>query len=88
MAFAELSRCGTITSGSVMVPCPWFLEIADTATSANLLDELACRSSTRFLRPITVVSPSRNTTTRSLLTLTPALSCIAHFTRTPLERSM
>lgn len=28
-AFVELSRAGTITSGSVMVPCPWFSEIAE-----------------------------------------------------------
>jgi chitin disaccharide deacetylase len=28
-AFVELSQCGTISSGSVMVPCPWFPEIAE-----------------------------------------------------------
>ena len=28
-AFVELSRLGTCTSGSVMVPCPWFSEIID-----------------------------------------------------------
>jgi predicted glycoside hydrolase/deacetylase ChbG (UPF0249 family) len=30
-AFVELFRRGTITSGSVMVPCPWLREIADLA---------------------------------------------------------
>ncbi len=30
-AFVELSHAGTITSGSVMVPCPWFPEIAELA---------------------------------------------------------
>ncbi len=28
-AFVELSRLGACTSGSVMVPCPWFSEIID-----------------------------------------------------------
>jgi predicted glycoside hydrolase/deacetylase ChbG (UPF0249 family) len=37
-AFVELSRLGTITSGSVMVPCPWFLEIADLAAADPSLD--------------------------------------------------
>lgn len=36
-AFVELSRFGTITSGSVMVPCPWFSEIAETAAADALL---------------------------------------------------
>ena len=30
-AFVELSHAGAITSGSVMVPCPWFPEIAEIA---------------------------------------------------------
>ncbi|MDE0656329.1 MAG: ChbG/HpnK family deacetylase, partial [Acidimicrobiaceae bacterium] len=30
-AFVELSRLGTVTAGSVMVPCPWFSEIAEEA---------------------------------------------------------
>ncbi len=37
-AFIELSRRGTITSGSVMVPCPWFPEIAEAAASDADLD--------------------------------------------------
>jgi chitin disaccharide deacetylase len=37
-AFVELTRRGTITSGSVMVPCPWFLEIADIAAADTSLD--------------------------------------------------
>ncbi|WP_419924061.1 ChbG/HpnK family deacetylase [Candidatus Poriferisocius sp.] len=37
-AFAELSHFGTITSGSVMVPCPWFTEIAETAATDDALD--------------------------------------------------
>ncbi len=37
-AFVELSRMGAITSGSVMVPCPWFSEIADIAGKDTSLD--------------------------------------------------
>ena len=37
-AFGELSRAGTITSGSVMVPCPWFPEIAELAAADPSLD--------------------------------------------------
>ncbi|MCQ3810232.1 MAG: ChbG/HpnK family deacetylase [Acidimicrobiia bacterium] len=37
-AFVELSHLGTITSGSVMVPCPWFTEIAEIAARDNALD--------------------------------------------------
>lgn len=38
VAFVELSQLGTITSGSVMVPCPWFPEIAELAASDRSLD--------------------------------------------------
>ncbi|MEQ1701982.1 MAG: polysaccharide deacetylase family protein [Ilumatobacteraceae bacterium] len=38
VAFLELSRLGTITSGSVMVPCPWFPEIAAAAAADSSLD--------------------------------------------------
>lgn len=38
VAFQELSALGTITSGSVMVPCPWFREAAEMATSDTNLD--------------------------------------------------
>ena len=37
-AFVELSHFGTITSGSVMVPCPWFSEIAAMAAGDDSLD--------------------------------------------------
>jgi len=37
-AFVELSRHGTITAGSVMVPCPWFPEIAELAAADPTLD--------------------------------------------------
>ena len=30
-AFVELSALGACSSGSVMVPCPWFPEIAEIA---------------------------------------------------------
>ena len=37
-AFVELSKHGSITAGSVMVPCPWFPEIAEVAASDSSLD--------------------------------------------------
>lgn len=37
-AFAELSALGTVTSGSVMVPCPWFPELAAMAAADATLD--------------------------------------------------
>jgi predicted glycoside hydrolase/deacetylase ChbG (UPF0249 family) len=37
-AFAELSALGTCTSGSVMVPCPWFPEAVDMAAKSPSLD--------------------------------------------------
>ena len=37
-AYVELSHFGTITSGSVMVPCPWFSEIAEIAANDDTLD--------------------------------------------------
>ena len=35
-AFVELSRLGTCSSGSVMVPCPWFPEAAAIAPMTRL----------------------------------------------------
>ena len=37
-AFVELSHFGTITAGSVMVPCPWFSEIAEAVAADDRLD--------------------------------------------------
>jgi chitin disaccharide deacetylase len=37
-AFFELSRDGFLTCGSVMVPCPWFREVADRAAGSPELD--------------------------------------------------
>lgn len=38
VAFAELSALGTMTAGSVMVPCPWFSEIAEMSVRNAALD--------------------------------------------------
>lgn len=38
VAFGELSALGSITSGSVMVPCPWFREAAEMAAKNTELD--------------------------------------------------
>ncbi len=37
-AFSELSEYGLITSGAVMVPCPWFLEVARYARENPAID--------------------------------------------------
>jgi predicted glycoside hydrolase/deacetylase ChbG (UPF0249 family) len=37
-AYVELSRLGACSSGSVMVPCPWFLEVAEEAAADPRLD--------------------------------------------------
>lgn len=37
-AFVELSHAGSITAGSVMVPCPWFSEVAEVAANDPSLD--------------------------------------------------
>jgi predicted glycoside hydrolase/deacetylase ChbG (UPF0249 family) len=37
-AFLELARAGFVTSGSVMVPCPWFRDIAEEAADDRALD--------------------------------------------------
>lgn len=37
-AFVALSRAGRVDAGSVMVPCPWFLEAAEMAAADPLLD--------------------------------------------------
>jgi hypothetical protein len=38
LAFLELARSGGVSCGSVMVPCPWFREIADAAAQDPSLD--------------------------------------------------
>lgn len=38
VAFLELSRAGAVSCGSVMVPCPWFPEIAAAAVDDPSLD--------------------------------------------------
>lgn len=38
VAFQDLSAIGTITSGSVVVPCPWFSEAAEMAGQNTALD--------------------------------------------------
>ncbi|MEO7760437.1 MAG: polysaccharide deacetylase family protein [Casimicrobiaceae bacterium] len=38
VAFLELMRAGNVTCGSIMVPCPWFREIAAEAAHDKALD--------------------------------------------------
>ena len=62
-AFLELSKLGSITSGSVMVPCPWFAEAASMAASNSSLDlgvHLTLTAEKQFYRwrPISDISKS------------------------------
>ena len=61
IAFRELSALGSITSGSVMVPCPWFREAAEMAAANKSLDlgvHLTLTAEKEFYRwrPITSAS--------------------------------
>lgn len=66
-AFLELSKAGICSSGSVMVPCPWFLEIVEAAHSNPSLDigvHLTLTSEMTFYkwRPLTSPPPSAGMT--------------------------
>jgi predicted glycoside hydrolase/deacetylase ChbG (UPF0249 family) len=63
VAFSELSDLGSITSGSVMVPCPWFREAAEMAAANKKLDlgvHLTLTAEKEFYRwrPLTSASKS------------------------------
>ena len=69
-AFVELARSGAITSGSVMVPCPWFSEIAEVAAADPQLDlgvhlTLTAEKAHYRWRPITGAPPSAGLTDAS-----------------------
>ena len=62
-AFLELFRAGLVTTGSVMVPCPWFAEIAAEARRDRALDlgvhlTLTSEWETYRWRAISTTSPS------------------------------
>ena len=62
-AFVKLSHFGTVTAGSVMVPCPWFSEVAEAAATDDRLDcgvHLTLNSEMAHYRwgPITRPSPA------------------------------
>ena len=48
-AFIELSRAGSVTCGSVMVPCPWFREMATVAADDPSLDLSPLRRLTKLV---------------------------------------
>ena len=63
VAFSELSDLGSITSGSVMVPCPWFREAAEMAAANKSHDlgvHLTLTAEKEFYRwrPLTSASKS------------------------------
>jgi hypothetical protein len=43
--FLDLAEHGFVTRGSVMVPCPWFCEIAEAAAPDPALDQRLWRKS-------------------------------------------
>jgi predicted glycoside hydrolase/deacetylase ChbG (UPF0249 family) len=66
-AFLELSALGVVSSGAVMVPCPWFLEVAEAAAADPSLDlgvHLTLNSEKRHYkwRPLTAPPPSAGLT--------------------------
>ena len=63
MAFVELFDLGVVTSGSVMVPCPWFPELAAICRNRSDLDvgvhlTLTSEFAPFRWRPLTGVSPN------------------------------
>lgn len=63
-AFLELSKLGSITSGSVMVPCPWFGEAASMASSHGELDlgvHLTLTAEKQFYRWRPISNASKST---------------------------
>ena len=90
VAFVELSRLGTITCGSVMVPCPWFSEIAELAADDPTLDlgvhlTLTAEKTHYRWRPLTarrLGSPIRPVTSGGT-----SPTCGATLIRTPSRRS-
>jgi chitin disaccharide deacetylase len=62
VAFSELSALGTCSSGSVMVPCPWFPEAIDMAAANPALDlgvHLTLTSEKKPYRWRPITNPSR-----------------------------
>ncbi len=67
VAFRELRELGIVTSGSVMVPCPWFAELAEMAAGEPALDtgvHLTLTAEKPHYRwgPLVSVSPSAGLT--------------------------
>jgi len=64
VAFLELSKLGSITSASVMVPCPWFAEAASMAATNPELDlgvHLTLTAEKEFYRWRPISDPSKST---------------------------
>lgn len=66
-AFAELTALGVCSAGSVMVPCPWFLEVAAMANGNRQLDlgvhlTLTSEMTHYKWRPLTKPPPSAGMT--------------------------
>ena len=69
-AFVELSELGTCSSGSVMVPCPWFPEAVEMARTHPALDlgvhlTLTSEQKPYRWRPLTAPPPSAGLTDKA-----------------------
>lgn len=69
-AFVELSKLGSCSSGSVMVPCPWFPEAVEIARNDPTLDlgvhlTLTSEQKPYRWRPLTAPPPSAGLTDKS-----------------------
>ena len=61
-AFFELVKSGVCSSGAVMVPCPWFLELAEAAATDQTLDvgvHLTLNAEKRHYKWGPLTAPSR-----------------------------
>lgn len=61
-AFFELTKLGVCSSGAVMVPCPWFLELAEAAATDASLDvgvHLTLNAEKRHYKWGPLTAPSR-----------------------------
>ena len=61
-AFFELSKLGVCSSGAVMVPCPWFLELAEVAAADSSLDvgvHLTLNAEKQYYKWGPLTAPSR-----------------------------
>ena len=68
VAYLKLKRAGAVDSGSVMVPCPWFLEIAEEGAkdaSLNLGVHITLTSEKKYYRSRTLTKANSTATKKA-----------------------